>query len=81
MLLKCSTGIRTRDITRNYGYIYSPTYMLDFNSDIHIQLQKAILYTGTKWQTYALCNLTLSDPMSDLVRHYDFPVPDAFLDL
>jgi hypothetical protein len=23
--------------------------------------------------------LTLSDPMSDLVRHYDFPVPDAFL--
>jgi hypothetical protein len=25
--------------------------------------------------------LTLSDPMSDLVRHYDFPVPDAFLDL
>jgi hypothetical protein len=22
--------------------------------------------------------LTLSDPMSDLVRHYDFPVPDAF---
>jgi hypothetical protein len=26
-------------------------------------------------------HLTLSDPMSDLVRHYDFPVPDAFLDL
>jgi hypothetical protein len=26
-------------------------------------------------------SLTLSDPMSDLVRHYDFPVPDAFLDL
>jgi hypothetical protein len=25
--------------------------------------------------------LTLSDPMSDLVRHYDFPVPDDFLDL
>jgi hypothetical protein len=25
--------------------------------------------------------LTLSDPMSDLVRHYDFPIPDAFLDL
>jgi hypothetical protein len=25
--------------------------------------------------------LTISDPMSDLVRHYDFPVPDAFLDL
>jgi hypothetical protein len=24
--------------------------------------------------------LTLSDPMSDLVRYYDFPVPDAFLD-
>jgi hypothetical protein len=22
--------------------------------------------------------LTLSDPMSDLVRHYDFPAPDAF---
>jgi hypothetical protein len=22
--------------------------------------------------------LTLSDPMSDLVRHYDFPVPEAF---
>jgi hypothetical protein len=22
--------------------------------------------------------LTLSDPMSDPVRHYDFPVPDAF---
>jgi hypothetical protein len=22
-------------------------------------------------------NLTLSDPMSDVVRHYDFPVPDA----
>jgi hypothetical protein len=26
-------------------------------------------------------NSTLSDPMSDLVRHYDFPFPDAFLDL
>jgi hypothetical protein len=26
-------------------------------------------------------NLTLPDPMSDLVRRYDFPVPDAFLDL
>jgi hypothetical protein len=25
--------------------------------------------------------LTLSDPMSDLVRYYDFPVPDTFLDL
>jgi hypothetical protein len=25
--------------------------------------------------------LSLSDPMSDLVRHCDFPVPDAFLDL
>jgi hypothetical protein len=22
--------------------------------------------------------LTLSDPMSDLVQHYDFPVPDPF---
>jgi hypothetical protein len=22
--------------------------------------------------------LTLSDPMLDLVRHYDFPVPEAF---
>jgi hypothetical protein len=22
--------------------------------------------------------LTLSDPMSDLFQHYDFPVPDAF---
>jgi hypothetical protein len=25
--------------------------------------------------------LTLSDSMSDLVRHYDFPVSDAILDL
>jgi hypothetical protein len=25
--------------------------------------------------------LTLSDPMLDLVQHYDFPVPDTFLDL
>jgi hypothetical protein len=25
--------------------------------------------------------LTLSDPMSDLVRYYDFPFSDAFLDL
>jgi hypothetical protein len=25
--------------------------------------------------------LTLSDNMSDIVRHYDLPVPDAFLDL
>jgi hypothetical protein len=24
-----------------------------------------------------LC-ITLSDPVSDLIRHYDFPVPDAF---
>jgi hypothetical protein len=23
-------------------------------------------------------SLTISDPMSDLVQHYDFPVPDAF---
>jgi hypothetical protein len=27
---------------------------------------------------YSCPILTLSDPMSDLVRHYDFPVPDAF---
>jgi hypothetical protein len=26
-------------------------------------------------------HLTLSDPMSDLVQHHDFPVPNAFLDL
>jgi hypothetical protein len=25
-----------------------------------------------------VCCLTLSDPKSDLVRHYDFPVLDAF---
>jgi hypothetical protein len=25
-----------------------------------------------------IAGLTLSDPMSDLVRHFDFPVPDAF---
>jgi hypothetical protein len=25
--------------------------------------------------------LALSDPTLDLIRHYDFPVPDAFLDL
>jgi hypothetical protein len=23
-------------------------------------------------------NLTPSDPMSDFIRHYDFPVPDTF---
>jgi hypothetical protein len=30
--------------------------------------------------TYAseTLTLTLSDRMSDLVQHYDFPVPDAF---
>jgi hypothetical protein len=33
----------------------------------------------SKWRTSVY--LTLSDPMSDLVRHYDFLVPDAFLDL
>jgi hypothetical protein len=32
-------------------------------------------------QSIDIEGLTLSDPMSDLVRHYDFPVPDAFLDL
>jgi hypothetical protein len=26
----------------------------------------------------SLWPLNLSDPMSDLVRYYDFPVPDAF---
>jgi hypothetical protein len=31
--------------------------------------------------TSGIIVLTLSDPMSDLVRHYDFPVPNAFLDL
>jgi hypothetical protein len=31
--------------------------------------------------TLVFLMLTLSDPMSDLVRHYYFPVPDAFLDL
>jgi hypothetical protein len=25
--------------------------------------------------------LTLSDSVSDLVRNYDFPIPDAFLEL
>jgi hypothetical protein len=30
---------------------------------------------------WRVCTLTLSDPMSDLIRHYDFPVPDAFLNL
>jgi hypothetical protein len=29
-------------------------------------------------QMYFYRFLTLSDPTSDLVRHYDFPVPDAF---
>jgi hypothetical protein len=27
---------------------------------------------------YYILVLTLSDPMSDFVRHYDFPVPDTF---
>jgi hypothetical protein len=49
------------------------------------------LYTRVYEQLYLTANpstcqpdspkLTLSDPMLDLVRHYDFLVPDAFLDL
>jgi hypothetical protein len=35
-----------------------------------------------RFETYEpFISLTLSDPISVLVRHYDFPVPDAFLDL
>jgi hypothetical protein len=36
---------------------------------------------GTRLNELNFCLLTLSDPMPDLVRHYDFPVPDDFLDL
>jgi hypothetical protein len=39
-----------------------------------------ILEQNFHQHTLNIC-LTLSDPMSDLVQHYDFPVPDAFLDL
>jgi hypothetical protein len=33
---------------------------------------------GADSWTY-MTKLTISDPMSHLVRYYDFPVPDAFL--
>jgi hypothetical protein len=38
--------------------------------------KRKILYRNVK-----LLVLNLSDPMWDHVRHYDFPVPSAFLDL
>jgi hypothetical protein len=46
-----------------------------------VVMHYAVSITG---KTVAVGNfnwLTLSNPMSDLVRHYDFPVPDTFLDL
>jgi hypothetical protein len=33
---------------------------------------------GYYFSQYVAHALTLSDPMSDKVRHYDFPVPNAF---
>jgi hypothetical protein len=32
-------------------------------------------------EQHGMCELTLSDRMLDLFQHYDFPGPDAFLDL
>jgi hypothetical protein len=50
-------------------------------SKINLKQPEIILHTQdiqklTHFHTSTI--LTLSNPMSDLVRHYDFPVPDAF---
>jgi hypothetical protein len=48
---------------------------------LRFQLSYICCHAYNKWYSYRTALLTLSDPMSDLVRHYDFPVPDAFLDI
>jgi hypothetical protein len=56
--------------------------VLWFENERYGQLQhtsEAILCIVESASRYM--RLTLSDPISGLVRHYDFPVPDAFLDL
>jgi hypothetical protein len=63
------------DMSLNTNYVY-------FLQQVHIK-DAGVIPNGRVY----LCGveyceeLTLSEPMSDLVRHYDFPVPDRFLDL
>jgi hypothetical protein len=60
--------------------------LLRFGKENRIKFMSAVNILYVIILLYLICfthfdGLTLSDPMSDLVRHYDFPVPDAFLDL
>jgi hypothetical protein len=48
---------------------------------LHIHIRNFRLWALAWLQRPDYYPLTLSDPMSDLVRHYDFSVPGAFLDL
>jgi hypothetical protein len=68
-----------------YNHVQNPVlYCNMFRITIYVELiSMFLLLLGKQFFCYPctvmLLNLTLSDPMSELVRHYDFPVPDAFL--
>jgi hypothetical protein len=59
-------------------------FILSYNFAVHVSGAICTHPLEHKLQSTAIgvCNgygmLTLSDPMLDLVRHYDFPVPHAF---
>jgi hypothetical protein len=65
-----------------YPQLYSHTH-----THMYVHTVNVYLYCSPSIEIYnfisskILLVLTLSDPMLGLVRHYDFPVPDAFLDL
>jgi hypothetical protein len=46
----------------------------------HFHLVLALVMRGSV-RLCPIYALTLSDPMSDLIRYNEFPVPDTFLDL
>jgi hypothetical protein len=48
---------------------------------ISSSLSGGYIYSHIWSEDLVISMQTLSDPMSDLARHYDFPVSDAFLDL
>jgi hypothetical protein len=57
----------------------TPTHALLHN--LRVQRACSVLLSRHFQGDYSNISLTFSDPMSEIVQHYDFPVPDVFLDL
>jgi hypothetical protein len=61
-------------LNKKFGFLKSK-----YNASVIQHFPSLPVYTVTSFLTTGnTLRLTLSDPMSDLVQHYDFPVPNAF---